>query len=214
VAQSERAITCKTYENKMVQAIRLDPCPGIHSRCDPVPARRSFLRDGFYGSGQAFTLGERHSLRSVSLFCLYFSAARLDRGQDERKGVLTTIRLRSHTSPHTTMNNDKRIFAFVSLGLLLTACIAPFFVAASGHDGLAICLGAVAGLLGLLFGALSGSDRIGRTVTIALLFILIFGVGGSAVIYAIRNEKARTAIEESTAATVVLDRGGGGADSN
>lgn len=100
-----------------------------------------------------------------------------------------------------TMNNDKRIFALVSLGLLLTAFLVPFFIAASGRDDLAVGFGIVAGLLGLLFGALSWSDRIGRTVTIALLIMLIVGVGGSTVIYTIRanrdaqETRARTAIE-------------------
>jgi hypothetical protein len=98
------------------------------------------------------------------------------------------------------MNNDKRIFALVSLGLFLTALLVPFVIAASGRDGLAVGFGAAAGLLALLFGALSWSDRIGRTVTIALLPMLIVGVGGWAVIYMIRTQKWEA---EQQTATVV-----------
>lgn len=94
------------------------------------------------------------------------------------------------------MNNDKRIFALVSLGLLLAALLVAFIFAARGRDDLAVGFGVVAGLLALLLGALSWSDRIGRTVTIALLFILIVGVGGAAVIYAIRSQHMRAGERE------------------
>ena len=88
------------------------------------------------------------------------------------------------------MNNDKRIFALVSLGLFLTAFLGPFALAASGHESLAIPFAAVAGLLALVFGALGWNDRIGRTVTVSILAILALlavGVGGSVIIYTIRS---------------------------
>ena len=100
------------------------------------------------------------------------------------------------------MNNDKRIFALVSLGLLLMALLVPFSIAASGRDDLAVGFGVVAGLLALLFGALSWSDRIGRTVTVALLLLLVVGGGGMAVIYTIRSSgggAVRAAIERAQA---------------
>ena len=91
-----------------------------------------------------------------------------------------------YPSPRAAMNNT-RIFALTSLGLLLAALLVPFLIASRGRDDLAIGFGAVAGLLALLFGALGWGDRIGRTVTCAILFVLIVGVGGSTVIYAIRS---------------------------
>jgi len=98
------------------------------------------------------------------------------------------------------MNNDKRIFALVSLGLFLTALLAPFIIATSGRDELAVGFSVVAGLLAVLFGALSWNDRIGRTVTTALLPILVVAIAGSAIIHSIRQGKsgesdARTATE-------------------
>ena len=88
------------------------------------------------------------------------------------------------------MNKDKRIFALVSLGLFPTACLAPFIIAASGRDDLAVPFGVVAGLLALLFGALGWSDRLGRTVTVALLLLLVVGGGGIVTIHALRSQRA------------------------
>jgi hypothetical protein len=96
------------------------------------------------------------------------------------------------------MNNDKRIFALVSLGLLLAALLVPFIIAAQGREDLAIGFGAVAGLLALLFGALSWSDRIGRTMTIASLLVLVFGVGGSAVIYMKQSAEHDASVKSAT----------------
>ena len=85
-------------------------------------------------------------------------------------------------SPHTNMNNNKRIFAFLSLGLLLAALLIPIpLMAAFGPQVLPLSFGVVAGLLALLFGALSWSDRIGRTV--AVLSVLVVIVGGLMVGY-------------------------------
>ena len=88
------------------------------------------------------------------------------------------------------MNNDKRIFALVSLGLLLAALLVPFFIAAGGRDDLAVGFGVVAGVLALLFGALSWSDRIGRAVTTALLLMLAVGAVGMAALAAVRFRRA------------------------
>jgi hypothetical protein len=99
------------------------------------------------------------------------------------------------------MNNNKRIFAFLSLGLLLAALLVPILIAAFGRQEFAFLFGAVAGLLALVFAALSWSDRIGRTMTIALLFLLVVGGGGTVVIYMIRSQ--HRAAEEAQAATAV-----------
>ena len=103
---------------------------------------------------------------------------------------------RMTVSQHTTMNNNKRIFAFLSLGLLLAAVLIPIVIAAFGRLEFALSFGVVAGLLAVLFGALSWTDRIGRAVTIAALLVLIVG-GGS---YSILSQKWRA---ESQSATVV-----------
>jgi hypothetical protein len=87
---------------------------------------------------------------------------------------------------HTIMSNDQRIFALVSLGLFLAALLVPFIIFMNGRAALAVAFGAIAGLLAVMFGVLSWSDLIGRTVTIAQLVILIVGLGGSALFYAIR----------------------------
>lgn len=93
------------------------------------------------------------------------------------------------------MNNDKRIFALVSLGLLLAALLVPFLIAAFGRDDLAIGFGAVAGLLALLFGALSWSDRIGRTVTVTMLLLLLAGGVGLVVLSGIQFHRMK-AVED------------------
>ena len=94
------------------------------------------------------------------------------------------------------MNNDKRIFALVSLGLFLTACLGPFALAASGHETLAIRFAAVAGLLALVFGALGWNDRIGRTVTVSILALLAVGGGGSVIIYIIRSHPSAASLQQ------------------
>jgi hypothetical protein len=99
------------------------------------------------------------------------------------------------------MNDNKRLFALLSLELLLAALLVPILIAAFGRGEFAFLFGAVAGLLALSFGVLSWSDRIGGTITIALLSILIIGGGGSVIIYVIRSQHMRA--EESRTATVV-----------
>ena len=95
------------------------------------------------------------------------------------------------------MKNNKRIFAFLSLGLLLAALLIPIpIMTAFGPQVLPLCFGVVAGLLALLFGAFSWSDRIGRTV--ALLSVLVVLVGGVVAVY--MNEHRRA--EEPAVATV------------
>ena len=95
------------------------------------------------------------------------------------------------------MNNDKRIFALVSLGLFLTACLGLFALAASGHETLAIRFAAVAGLLALVFGALGWNDRIGRTVTVSILTLLAVGVGGSVIIHTIRSYPSAASFQQT-----------------
>ncbi len=91
------------------------------------------------------------------------------------------------------MNNDKRLIAFVSLGLLVAALLVPFFLALCGRGDLAVGFAIVAGLLALLFGALSWSDRIGKTVTTVLLLMLVGGVAGMAVLFAVRTLRTKGA---------------------
>ncbi len=88
------------------------------------------------------------------------------------------------------MNNDKRIIALVSLGLVLVALLVPFFFALVQRDDLAVGFGIVAGLLALVFGALSWSDRIGRAVTTALLLMLAVGAVGMAALTTVRFLRA------------------------
>jgi phosphate/sulfate permease len=89
------------------------------------------------------------------------------------------------------MNNDKRIFALLSLGLLVTALLVPFVIAALGRDDLAVGFGVVAGLLALLFGVFSWSERIGKTVAIAVLSLLVVGGAGMVVFSRIRAQHMR-----------------------
>lgn len=98
------------------------------------------------------------------------------------------------------MNNDKRIFALVSLGLLLAALLVPFLIAAFGKDDLALGFGAVAGLLALLFGALSWTDRIGRTVTVTLLLLLLAGGVGIVALSSIQFHQMKAAEDRARAA--------------
>jgi len=98
------------------------------------------------------------------------------------------------------MNNEKRIFAMVSLGLLLIAFLVPFIIATSGRNDLAVGFSVVAGLLALLFGALGWSDRIGRIVTIAASSVLVVGAGGYTILsqkWGAEAAEPRTAVESA-----------------
>jgi hypothetical protein len=99
-------------------------------------------------------------------------------------------------SPRTNMNNNKRIFAFLSLGLLLAALLIPIpIMAAFGPQVLPLSFGVVAGWLALLFGALSWSDHIGRSV--AMLSVLVVVVGVVGVVY--MNRRAEEPAVATTA---------------
>ena len=100
-----------------------------------------------------------------------------------------------------SMNDNKRLFALLSLELLLAALLVPILIAAFGRPEFAFLFAAVAGLLALSFGVLSWRDRMGMTTTIALLSVLIIGGGGSVIIYMIRGQQMRA--EEAQTATVV-----------
>jgi hypothetical protein len=104
-------------------------------------------------------------------------------------------------SQQTTVNHNPRLFALLSLQLLLAALLVPILIAAFGRQEFAFIFGGVAGLLALFFGVLSWSDRIGRTITVALLSVLVVGGGGSMVIYIIRSQHLRA--EDARTATVV-----------
>lgn len=93
------------------------------------------------------------------------------------------------------MNDDKRIFALISLGLLLTAILGPFLIAALGRDELAVGFVMVAGLLALLFGVLSWSERIGRTVAVILILLFLVGGTGFIVVSTVSERRARSAAE-------------------
>jgi hypothetical protein len=103
-------------------------------------------------------------------------------------------------SQQTTVNHNSRLFALLSLQLLLAALLVPILIAAFGRQEFAFIFGGVAGLLALFFGVLSWSDRIGRTITMALLSVLVVGGGGSMVIYIIRSQHLRA--EDAQTATV------------
>jgi hypothetical protein len=78
------------------------------------------------------------------------------------------------------MQTDKRIFALLSLALLLCALLVPFIIAAVGrNDDVALGFGIVSGFLSLLFGALGWSERIARIVTASLLLLLLVGGAGA-----------------------------------
>jgi uncharacterized membrane protein len=94
------------------------------------------------------------------------------------------------------MNHNRRIFAFLSLGLLLAAVLLPIIIAAFGPLVLAMIFCIVAAFLAILFGALSWSERIGRTVAMAALAVLV-AVGGS---YASLSEKRRAESQPATVA--------------
>ena len=93
--------------------------------------------------------------------------------------------------PHrsTPMKHDKRIFALVSIGLLVTTFLGPFIIARFGRHDMAVGFGLVAGLLTLLFGALSWSDPIGKTVTVALSLLVVVVGGGAALIHQVRSQR-------------------------
>jgi hypothetical protein len=105
----------------------------------------------------------------------------------------------TRNSSSMTMNDDKRIFALISLGLILLALLGPFPIAAQGFFGLAFGFGATAGSLALLFGVLGWSERIGRAVTIASVFVLVLVGGG----YNVLKVKSAAEHAQATPATVV-----------
>jgi len=81
------------------------------------------------------------------------------------------------------MNENKRALAWAALGLLLAALLVPFIIAALGRADLAMGFAITAGLLALILGAFSRSDRLGRRVTLALpLLAVIGGIAGVALV--------------------------------
>jgi di/tricarboxylate transporter len=90
-----------------------------------------------------------------------------------------------------SQRNDKRIFALLSLWLLLFALLVPFCIAACGCDDLAGGFGLVAGVLALVFGALSWSERIGKTVAILVLLLFVGGGTGMAIFTTVRTKQVR-----------------------
>jgi hypothetical protein len=103
----------------------------------------------------------------------------------------------------TIMNDNKRLFALLSLGLMLAALLVPLAIAAFAlRPGFAVAFGMTAGLLSLLFGVLSWRDRIGESAAATLLAILIIGGGGSIAIFLFHGlssaEEAHTAAQSAT----------------
>ena len=78
------------------------------------------------------------------------------------------------------MNNDKRLFAIISLILLLAAILVPLLIFALGGGVLATWFGLLALILALIFGTLGWSEKIGRSVVITTLLLWIAVVGLSA----------------------------------
>lgn len=79
------------------------------------------------------------------------------------------------------MNNDKRIFSLIALGLFLAAMLLPFIIAIFARDELAIAFAAVAAALALLFSILGWCERIGKVVTVSLVALLC-AAGGTLVV--------------------------------
>jgi hypothetical protein len=105
----------------------------------------------------------------------------------------------------TIMNDNKRLFALLSLGLMLAAVLVPMAIAAFAfRPGFALAFGMTAALLSLVFGVLSRSDRIGKTVAAALVSALIIFGGGSVAIYLLRGLPNAESARDQQSATVVI----------
>jgi hypothetical protein len=84
------------------------------------------------------------------------------------------------------MNKSQRPMAFLSLGLLVAALLGPFVIAAFGrNEAPALGFGFTAGFLSLTFAVVSRSEKIGRSVLVIMLALLIAGAGSIPVIRAV-----------------------------
>jgi FtsH-binding integral membrane protein len=105
----------------------------------------------------------------------------------------------------TIMNDNKRLFALLSLGLMLAALLGPMAIAAFAlRPGFALAFGMTAALLALVFGVLSWSDRMGKTVATTLVAALIIFGGGSVAIYLLRGLPNAETARDQQSATVVI----------
>jgi hypothetical protein len=106
----------------------------------------------------------------------------------------------------TIMSDNKRLFALLSLGLMLSALLGPLAIAAFAlRPGFAVAFGVTSGLLALVFGVLSWRDRIGESVAATLLAILIIGGGGLIATFLFHGlssaEEAHRAPQQATVVT-------------
>ena len=100
------------------------------------------------------------------------------------------------------MNDNKRLFALLSLGLFLAAVLVPMAIAAFAlRPGFAVAFGLTAAVFSLVFGVLSWSDRIGKTITAALVSALIVFGGTTVAVYLVRSMPGSEGDHE--AATIV-----------
>lgn len=93
--------------------------------------------------------------------------------------------------------NDKRILAYLALGLLVGGLLGPFVIALLGGGELAVGFAVVAELLALVFGALSYSEMIGKIVTVMGVVLAVTAVATTAVLIPIREKQATDRREES-----------------
>lgn len=93
--------------------------------------------------------------------------------------------------------NDKRILAYLALGLLVGGLLGAFVIALLGGRELAVGFAVVAELLALVFGALSYSERIGKIVTVMGVVLAVTAVATTAVLIPIREKQATDRREES-----------------
>lgn len=86
--------------------------------------------------------------------------------------------------------NDKRTFAFLALTLLVFGLPGPFVIQMWGSSELALGFGVVAEVLALIFGVLSYSEPIGKTVTRLVAVLAIVSVSAIAILVPIRQKRS------------------------
>lgn len=86
--------------------------------------------------------------------------------------------------------NDKRIFAFLALALLVCGLLCPFVIPLRGSSELALGFGVVAETLALIFGMLSYSEQIGKVVTHMVTIMAIVSVSAIAILIPIRQMRS------------------------
>lgn len=86
--------------------------------------------------------------------------------------------------------NDKRTFAFLALSLLVCGLLGPFLIRMWGSSELALGFGVVAEVLALIFGVLSYSEQISKTVTRLVAVLAILSISAIAILIPIRQKRS------------------------